>query len=47
MLLVLLLTNDRRVMGQPVNSVGMNLLGGVTLIAIFGATIGLVVSFFG
>lgn len=44
MLLILLLTNDRKVMGQRVNSIGINLLGIVTLLAIFGATIGLVVS---
>ena len=44
MLLILLLTNDRKVMGQRVNSIGINLLGIVTLLAIFGVTIGLVVS---
>ena len=44
MLLILLLTNDRKVMGHRVNSVGINLLALVTLIAIFGATIGLIVS---
>ncbi|MBV8098873.1 MAG: Nramp family divalent metal transporter [Verrucomicrobia bacterium] len=44
MLLILLLTNDRKVMGHRVNSIGINLLGIVTLLAIFGATLGLVVS---
>jgi Mn2+/Fe2+ NRAMP family transporter len=44
LLLILILTNDRKVMGHRVNSIGINLLGIVTLIAIFGATIGLVVS---
>jgi Mn2+/Fe2+ NRAMP family transporter len=42
LLLIMLLTNDRRVMGQQVNSRWMNLLGWVTTAAIFAATLGLV-----
>jgi Mn2+/Fe2+ NRAMP family transporter len=44
LLLILIMTNDRKVMGHRVNSIGINLLGIVTLIAIFGATVGLIVS---
>jgi Mn2+/Fe2+ NRAMP family transporter len=45
MLLVLLLTNDRNVVGVHVNSTGMNWLAGMTVAAIFAATVGLLVSF--
>ncbi|HKT59108.1 MAG TPA: divalent metal cation transporter [Gemmatimonadales bacterium] len=42
LLLIMLLTNDRRVMGAQVNSRGMNVLGWVTTATIFAATVGLV-----
>jgi Mn2+/Fe2+ NRAMP family transporter len=45
MLLVLLLTNDRNVVGVHVNSTGMNWLAGMTVAAIFAATVGLLLSF--
>jgi Mn2+/Fe2+ NRAMP family transporter len=46
LLLILLMTNNRRIMGEQVNSPAMNLLGGVTVAAIFAASIGLVVTWF-
>ena len=46
MLLILLMTNNPAVMGKHVNSLPINILGWVTAIAIFAATIGLVVSWF-
>jgi NRAMP (natural resistance-associated macrophage protein)-like metal ion transporter len=46
MLLIMLMTNNRAVMGSRVNSLAMNILGWVTMIAIFAATIGLVISWF-
>jgi NRAMP (natural resistance-associated macrophage protein)-like metal ion transporter len=42
LLLIMLLTNNRKVMGKQVNSRGMNVLGWVTTGAIFAATAGLV-----
>jgi NRAMP (natural resistance-associated macrophage protein)-like metal ion transporter len=42
LLLIMLLTNDRKVMGKQVNSRWMNVLGWITTAAIFAATIGLV-----
>ncbi len=42
LLLIMLLTNNRKVMGKQVNSRGMNVLGWVTTVAIFAATAGLV-----
>jgi NRAMP (natural resistance-associated macrophage protein)-like metal ion transporter len=44
LLLIMLLTNNRKVMGKQVNSRGMNVLGWVTTAAIFAATAGLVAS---
>jgi NRAMP (natural resistance-associated macrophage protein)-like metal ion transporter len=46
MLLIMLLTNNRRVMGGRVNGPLINILGWVTTAAIFSATIGLVISWF-
>jgi Mn2+/Fe2+ NRAMP family transporter len=46
MLLILLMTNDRTIMGNRVNSRGLNILAGVTTAAIFLASAGLVVSWF-
>ncbi|HUB83848.1 MAG TPA: Nramp family divalent metal transporter [Bryobacteraceae bacterium] len=43
-LLVILLTSSRRVMGERVNSTGMNLLGWITLIVMSAATVGILVS---
>jgi Mn2+/Fe2+ NRAMP family transporter len=44
MLLLMLLTGSRKVMGDRVNSPGLAVLGWVTTAAIFAATIGLVVT---
>jgi Mn2+/Fe2+ NRAMP family transporter len=44
LLLIMLLTNNRKVMGKQVNSRWMNVLGWITTAAIFAATIGLVVT---
>jgi NRAMP (natural resistance-associated macrophage protein)-like metal ion transporter len=46
MLLIMLMTNKRSIMGEQVNSVAMNVLGWVTTGTIFAATIGLVVTWF-
>ncbi|MCA0032113.1 Nramp family divalent metal transporter [Mesorhizobium sp. B263B2A] len=46
LLLILLMTNDRRIMGDRVNSRSTNILGGITTTAIFAASAGLVVSWF-
>lgn len=44
--LILLMTNNRRIMGDQVNSRGMNVMGWVTTAAIFSASAGLVVTWF-
>lgn len=44
LLLIMLMTNNRRIMGERVNSLGTNVLGWTTTAAIFLATIGLVAS---
>lgn len=46
LLLIMLITNNRRIMGNRVNSRGMNILGWITTAAIFAASIGLIVSWF-
>ena len=43
MLLVMLITNNRQIMGRWVNSRAMNILGWVTTVAIFAAAVGLVI----
>jgi len=44
MLLIMLMTNDRRVMGERVNGRGINILGWLTTAATFAATIALIVT---
>jgi len=44
MLLIMLMTNNRSVMGEKVNTGGVNILGWLTTVALFAATIGLIVS---
>jgi Mn2+/Fe2+ NRAMP family transporter len=44
MLLIMLMTNDREVMGDRVNGLGMKVLGWLTTAAIFAATTGFVVT---
>jgi Mn2+/Fe2+ NRAMP family transporter len=46
MLLILLMTNDRRIMGDRVNGRAINILGGITTAAIFAATLCLVWTWF-
>jgi Mn2+/Fe2+ NRAMP family transporter len=42
MLLILLMTNNRRIMGDRVNGRLINILGGVTVVAMFAATLALI-----
>ena len=44
MLLIMLLTNNRAIMGDKVNSRALNLLGWATVVVIFAATVGLVIT---
>lgn len=46
LLLIMLMTNSRKIMGNRVNSLGLNILGWVTTVAIFAATIGLIITWF-
>jgi len=46
LLLIMLMTNNRRIMGDRVNGLGTNLLGWTTTAVIFLATLGLVASWF-
>jgi NRAMP (natural resistance-associated macrophage protein)-like metal ion transporter len=46
MLLVMLITNNRAIMGKRTNTRAMNILGWATTIAIFAAMIGLMITFF-
>jgi NRAMP (natural resistance-associated macrophage protein)-like metal ion transporter len=46
LLLIMLMTNNRTIMGEQVNGRGINILGGITTLAIFSATIGLVATWF-
>jgi NRAMP (natural resistance-associated macrophage protein)-like metal ion transporter len=46
LLLIMLMTNNHKIMGERINSRGMNILGWTTTTAIFAATLGLVVSWF-
>jgi Mn2+/Fe2+ NRAMP family transporter len=44
LLLIMLMTNNPKIMGRQTNSRGANILGWITTAAIFAATLGLVVS---
>jgi Mn2+/Fe2+ NRAMP family transporter len=44
MLLIMIMTNNEKIMGRRVNGRGINILGGVTTAAVFAATAGLVVT---
>jgi NRAMP (natural resistance-associated macrophage protein)-like metal ion transporter len=46
MLLIMLITRNRKIMGRWVNTPALNALGWVTTVAIFAATVGLVVTWF-
>jgi Mn2+/Fe2+ NRAMP family transporter len=43
---LLLMTNNRKIMGDQVNSRPMNILGWITVVAIFSDRLGLVVTWF-
>ena len=45
-LLIMLMTNNRKIMGDRVNGRGLNILGWITTAAIFAATVGLVITWF-
>jgi Mn2+/Fe2+ NRAMP family transporter len=44
LLLIMLMTNNRKIMGEKTNGLAINVLGSITTIAIFAASVGLVVS---
>ncbi len=46
MLLIMLMTNNKKIMGKHVNSKGLNILGWVTTVAIFAASITLIITWF-
>jgi len=46
LLLIMLMTNNRKIMGNRVNGPGLNILGWLTVAAIFAATVGLIVTWF-
>src|SRR5215212_5457469 len=46
LLLIMLMTNNRKIMGPRVNSFWLNVLGWITTVAIFAASIGLIVTWF-
>jgi NRAMP (natural resistance-associated macrophage protein)-like metal ion transporter len=46
LLIIMLMTNNRKIMGKQTNSRGINILGWITTAAIFAASVGLVVSWF-
>src|SRR4029079_15116661 len=46
LLMIMLMTNSRRIMGNRVNTFWLNVLGWITTVAIFAASIGLVVTWF-
>jgi Mn2+/Fe2+ NRAMP family transporter len=46
LLMIMLMTNNRKIMGERVNTLGLNILGWITTVAIFAATVGLVVTWF-
>jgi NRAMP (natural resistance-associated macrophage protein)-like metal ion transporter len=46
LLLIMLMTNSRKIMGNRTNTLGLNILGWITTAAIFAASAGLVASWF-
>jgi Mn2+/Fe2+ NRAMP family transporter len=42
----MLMTNDRRIMGEKINSAWTNALGWITTVSVFAASAGLVVTWF-
>ena len=46
LLLIMLMTNNRKIMGDRVNTFWLNVLGWITTVAIFAASVGLIVTWF-
>jgi NRAMP (natural resistance-associated macrophage protein)-like metal ion transporter len=46
LLLIMLMTNNRKIMGSRVNTFWLNVLGWITTVAIFAASVGLVITWF-
>jgi Mn2+/Fe2+ NRAMP family transporter len=46
LLLIVLMTSSRRIMGDKVNSTALNILGWATTVVIFSASAGLIASWF-
>jgi Mn2+/Fe2+ NRAMP family transporter len=46
LLMILLMTNSRKIVGDKVNGDGVNILGWLTVVVIFAASAGLVVGWF-
>lgn len=46
LLLIMLMTNNRKIMGNRVNTFWLNVLGWITTVAIFAASIGLIITWF-
>jgi NRAMP (natural resistance-associated macrophage protein)-like metal ion transporter len=46
MLLILLMTNSRKIMGERKNGLAINVLGWITVVAIFAASLGLIATWF-
>jgi Mn2+/Fe2+ NRAMP family transporter len=46
LMMILLMTNNHKVVGDKVNGLGINILGWVTVVMIFAASAGLVISWF-
>jgi NRAMP (natural resistance-associated macrophage protein)-like metal ion transporter len=46
LLLIMLMTNNRKIMGERVNTLWLNVLGWITTVAIFAASVGLMVTWF-
>jgi Mn2+/Fe2+ NRAMP family transporter len=44
LLLIMLMTNNRAIMGKHVNTPALNILGRITTAAVFAATVGLVIT---
>jgi Mn2+/Fe2+ NRAMP family transporter len=46
LVLIMLIANNRKIMGDRVNGLGLNILGWTTTVLMFGAAIGLVITWF-
>ena len=46
-MMIMLVANDKRIMGERVNGLGMNLVGWTTTAIMFGAAVGLLLTWGG